>query len=163
MSFEPGAGQTAVGQLLSGEGFIAPRRPVSNTPFLDALRLALDVSFHTILFERALSDPALKARSYRSLLAPSNPIAALQNLPYQPLTFQSAHYDSGSRFLQAFLDGIDLSCKEWTSSLKPWSAIVEAGIKEWGTVPALFDVALTAAGISAKDERGRFGSDFRRA
>uniref|UniRef100_UPI0029168B61 hypothetical protein n=1 Tax=Bradyrhizobium sp. SZCCHNS2096 TaxID=3057309 RepID=UPI0029168B61 len=68
--------------------------------------------------------------------------------------------DASKRFLRTFYEAIELPCKDWMNSLRPWSEIVEAGAREWGRTPALLDIALISAGISAKEERGAFGAGF---
>jgi hypothetical protein len=150
------AAKTAIRTSGSSLPFLySPGRDLS---FLGSFGITLDLSIYTILFDRDWGEAILAAQPYRSILRVARSIPDSFN-PIAP-AFESATIESCKRFVSRFEETIDLPSSEWAQSLKPWSAIVQAGIKEWGISPAFIDMALIAAGIASKEERGKFGMDF---
>jgi len=141
---------------------IGQHSPESSS-ILAGLATSLDLAVYTTVFEHDLSDRTVLDQAYRLFLGSSssrNRSAALERFAFHDLGFETLAFDACSRFLGEVDNALDQSVGEWKSSLKPWSTIVETGIKVWGLTPTFIDIALVAAGVTGKEERGNFGAHF---
>jgi hypothetical protein len=131
-----------------------------NSSIIANLAFALDPNNYSILFERDFGE-RLASTPYYSLIrqARRRREKGEQSPPSVP-NFVTAAYDSTRRFTTEVSEAMNAVASEWAFSLRPWSAVVESGMKEWGMVAPLVDIALLSAGISSKDERGQFGDDI---
>jgi hypothetical protein len=86
------------------------------------------------------------------------------NAPRAPATSQElqGRIDPGllgrcDRLLATFARVGESKAATWSTSLKPWSELVNAGMSEFGMRPIFVDLALIAAGVNSKTENGSIG------
>lgn len=156
---DPRMFEAAAGTMLDYSAS-APHGPFEKKSLILAhLSLAFDNSVYSLIFTRQV---AVESGSHRAMLKLFRRHLTILEEEFSPTapSFASPAWQSCQRFLMRYHEMIDAPCEQWASSLKPWNAIVEAGLSEWGPRPVLLDIALISAKVTSKTERGKFGAGF---
>jgi hypothetical protein len=126
--------------------------------FISHLGFALDLSIYfSALGSQARYSPVFHQIGHRRYY-------------YSPRRFASAESIKGfiddgmisriETFLNVFTELSDQSTSSWSTTLTPWSRLVEAGLREFGKGPIFSEIASIGAGIRSKSDLGRIGDNL---
>ncbi|NLS72515.1 NACHT domain-containing protein [Bradyrhizobium brasilense] len=153
----------ALEEILDGNGIrMVDHGPGGPSPYIARVAFALEIGSYNNIFTHA--SPYFSRAVAHGLALRDSFEYSMHN---GPKDWQRADdlrdkvspelLDRCERFLQAFNNAMSTKSSTWSTSLRPWTALVSAGMAEFGMKPIFLDLALLAAGINSKTENGAIG------